>query len=380
MRYPIPKDSAAAWEAQRNRSPLNPGLVFERYAPDWGSSTDKEAKRHAIQEVVGIANKQADRRLLTAWNERWEASVQRAGGSGFSLSTDWRFVPGLGRKGPLEAGFTFHRYGFPILPGSSVKGIARAFGLGQVAEALAASDLNKLDELLSLDKEEKYTQRLAQEYPAASQKALQTAANFRAIFGSPVGAGRAVFFDAIPAPGRLPRLCVDLMNPHYPDYYQGGQYPTNWQSPRPVFFLAVDEGVEFRFAVGWRGQADSARRDQAEDWLRGGLAMLGAGAKTSAGYGAFSERKKSPGEAGREAEAAKAVIVPPGYKRGRVREFGLPGRESYGFINPEGGGREVFVHRNNLAGGLTTLQPGQVVIFKMVAGPKGPKAEDVRPG
>ncbi|MBK9095192.1 MAG: hypothetical protein IPM84_21030 [Anaerolineae bacterium] len=57
------------------------------------------------------------------------------------LRTDWRLVTGLGRKGPLEVGFTFHRYGFPILPGSSLKGLARAWGLLRVAEALDVADL-----------------------------------------------------------------------------------------------------------------------------------------------------------------------------------------------------------------------------------------------
>jgi CRISPR-associated protein Cmr6 len=117
--------------------------------------------------------------------------------------------------------------------------------------------------------------------------------NFRKVFGTTGQAGRAIYFDAIPE--KPPRLKLDIMNPHYPDYYgdkKNTEYPTNWQSPNPVFFLTVDEGQEFCFAVGWRGKYDDEAetlRGKAEEWLKEGLLKLGAGAKTSAGYGYFHE-------------------------------------------------------------------------------------------
>jgi CRISPR-associated protein Cmr6 len=39
--------------------------------------------------------------------------------------------------------------------------------------------------------------------------------------------------------------------------------------------------------VGWRGPLNTALREMAENWLKEGLMNLGAGAKTSAGYGYF---------------------------------------------------------------------------------------------
>lgn len=113
---------------------------------------------------------------------------------------------------------------------------------------------------------------------------------FRAIFGTTACAGQAVFLDAIPA--APPRLELDIMNPHVPDYYRDGGKtpPTDWQNPVPVYFLTVAPGTEFQFAVGWRGRLDAtgrAHRERAKTWLIAALTELGAGAKTGAGYGYF---------------------------------------------------------------------------------------------
>jgi len=291
MEYPIPKKSAEAWRKHRAKSPQNPGLIFDRFAPDWGNSSDKEAKKKAFQEVEGSAKK-VDTTLLSAWNARWEATVRRANAASFSLRTDWRLIAGLGRKGPLEVGFAFHRYGFPILPGSSVKGIARAWGLVLLADALKTDRLNDLDKVLNIDDEGEFSDTFRKvSLQVSSQEELPTL-EFRKLFGTTGAAGCAVFFDAIPA--RLPKLELDIMNPHFPDYYgdkTGKVTPTDWQSPRPVYFLIVTPATEFRFAVGWRGPLDDkARRlcNLAQEWLIKGLTELGAGAKTSAGYGYFT--------------------------------------------------------------------------------------------
>jgi len=295
-RYPIPAASAQAWQAVKlqNHIRLNPGLIFDRFVQDWGwreqRFQDKEAKKKAWQEIVGIAQR-ADANLLAAWNERWQAIVGASNAQSFSLKTDWRFIAGLGRKGPLEAGFTFNRYGFPILPGSSVKGVARAWAFVQIAEKLGFSDLKRLDEILSADSDKgsegckQYETWRAQQ----SEEIQNMAEDFRAIFGTTATAGQAVFFDAIPA--SKPEMQLDIMNPHYPQYYSGHEFPTDWQSPVPVYFLTVAPNTEFRFAIGWRGVLDGEGRrlrDLAKEWLFGGLTELGTGAKTSAGYGYFT--------------------------------------------------------------------------------------------
>ncbi len=284
VRYPIPAASAQAFAGRDQNSPQNPGLIFDRFAPDW--SRQSTLKKDGL-EAVRRAAERVDEQLLREWNTRWQACARAANGEPFELRTDWRFIAGLGRKGSLEVGFTFHRYGFPILPGSSVKGVARAWALLQIAEKVDTTDLNKLDGNLSADgdKERKKYEEWRARQPAEVQK---LADDFRAVFGTTASTGQAVFFDAIPA--RKPTLELDIMNPHYPKYYGGEEPPTDWQSPVPVYFLTVAPSTEFRFAVGWRGTLDDEGRrlrDLARTWLVEGLTQLGAGAKTSAGYGYF---------------------------------------------------------------------------------------------
>lgn len=298
-KYPIPIPQGAADSFRKYQGVTNPGLIFDRFAPD--CRENGTVKKQGLDCVARAAT---DKKLLSEWNMRWEGCVRAAGGAPFELKTDWRFVAGLGRKGPLEVGFTFHRYGFPMLPGSSVKGVARAWALIQIAEKTHAPKLKDLDETLSADGEEggeKY-QRWRVNQTADVQK---LADDFRAIFGTTATAGRAAFFDGIPSnPSNPPELELDVMNPHFPHYYQGDRPPTDWQSPVPVYFLTVAANTGFRFAVGWRDALDDKgqrRRDLAQTWLVEGLTQLGAGAKTGAGYGYFA----APPQPARDADRAQ---------------------------------------------------------------------------
>jgi CspA family cold shock protein len=52
--------------------------------------------------------------------------------------------------------------------------------------------------------------------------------------------------------------------------------------------------------------------------------------------------------------------------------------KGYGFITPEGGDRDCFVHYSAIAGsGFRTLAEGEKVEFELVENEKGPAAENV---
>lgn len=54
--------------------------------------------------------------------------------------------------------------------------------------------------------------------------------------------------------------------------------------------------------------------------------------------------------------------------------------KGYGFITPEGGGKDVFVHYSDIKmDGRRTLHPGQKVNFEITNEGKGPKAANVVP-
>jgi len=62
---------------------------------------------------------------------------------------------------------------------------------------------------------------------------------------------------------------------------------------------------------------------------------------------------------------------------GTVKWFSM--KKGYGFITPDGGGKDVFVHISALErSGLTALSEGQAVVVDVVEGRKGPEAAGVR--
>jgi len=333
----------------------NVGLLFDRYIrflPGWQLGTYRENRRSQSAVMfnfkqVAAAQERCNRdpawkgmhRLFVA---RWKVSVEALGGQPFSMTPEWRFVVGLGDKDALEAGLTFHRiYGFPIIPGSALKGLARTVALLEIASDLGVpilppheakerskkkpampTPLQKLDILLLADDErlpivERRKQKLPQD-EAAKLDALRKDKRvphdapvhsagevescrekirlFRAVFGTLHAAGQAIFFDAIPA--KPPVLEPDVMNVHYQDYYSGKTDshgrpipPADYLNPNPIPFLTVAKGSPFLFAMGWRGTLDKTAHTQAVAWLKAGLRELGIGAKTTAGYGYFAPKE-----------------------------------------------------------------------------------------
>jgi CRISPR type III-B/RAMP module RAMP protein Cmr6 len=319
--YPIPHATAQL----SRRECANPGLIFDRYVgyhSDWSLKAEGDAnpKRDALVEVIGANERLASpiwQGLRDGLLARWEKVVTAAGASPkdktlFKASPVWRFVTGIGRNSPLEVGFTFDRvYGLPLLPGSSLKGLTRAYVLWSWADELDVpllraeevkarheahprrlTPLEQLQEALTTPTGDEQVQKLTalradQAMPDGA--ALDTFAEdefaarsvlFREVFGTTESQGGTVFFDAVPANATLK---IDVMTPHYPDYYKpdGDAWPTDWQNPNPVPFLTVDKGSVFHFAVA------GARQKEVAQWLRSALDFPGAGAKTAAGYGAW---------------------------------------------------------------------------------------------
>lgn len=272
---PLSRDTRAAVPAFAGKA-NNPGLIFDRYIAYWEDWTLEPKKRMdppnpKFATLDRIAHVSCDAQLLAALSKRQKQLFDTLKAEVFLAHPDWRFITGLGSHSPLEVGFTFHRlYGIPVIAGSSLKGLTLAY---------AKYGLQIKDEELEL------------------------------IFGSQERAGAAIFFDALPI--GPPQLELDVINPHYPDWYQKQEPPANWQNPIPVFFLTVGKETVFRFAVGGRGKDGALVKDKARAWLEEALREMGAGAKTSAGYGYFSPVASAEVEQAKPRSAPVAVKLEP---------------------------------------------------------------------
>jgi CRISPR-associated protein Cmr6 len=256
MKFPLPIDTGIVLEKNLSKV-TNLGLLFNKYVNSWPADWQmKEEDSKKFREF--IADIKFNRECILSVLNRRQAMNKCLKNSGwyvesFIAATDSRLIIGLGGTSVIETGMTLHPlYGFPYLPGSGLKGLARAF-----AEIGFGAQKEELFEVFgSEDKDPRH------------------AANNRQ--------GKVFFMDALPT--SFPKLELDIMNPHYSDYYKGDKPPADYLSPIPITFLAVAAKQEFYFNVYSK---DKELAEKARQWLEGGLVELGAGGKTNVGYGYF---------------------------------------------------------------------------------------------
>ena len=267
------------------RAPLqlgtgNAGLWYDKLCDRWSDNwtLSGDGKLAWIETVskqrVGLAQ------LLEESVARVLHLTLAKGGVFGIFVTDSRFVTGLGRNHPVENGFAWHStLGVPYLPGSSIKGLVRA-----------------------------WAERDAEPRPSHERVGE--------VFGSAGAAAQVVFVDAVPvAPVQLE---ADVITPHYAGW-SPDEPPGDWCGPVPVPLLATAPDNTFAFGLLPTGARKAAALQEVFTWLRDALESAGAGAKTSVGYGRFrydesktqawnnklSEALAAQAEATRRAEAQR---------------------------------------------------------------------------
>jgi CRISPR type III-B/RAMP module RAMP protein Cmr6 len=210
----------------------------------------------------------------------------------FSATLGGRLLINMAGGVVENAGICLDRcFGLPYLPGSAVKGIARCQALWEIRES-------RLDEKANLLKEAMLLFGFGA-LDIARGGAIAWAAGsdlVREICGE-LGLnelkGVASFLPAYPT--KPPLLVVDIVNPHYRDYYGGKRREArDDENPVPNYFPAVEKDSEFGFAVLLNREPDAfgiateTLLRQARLWLERAIKEKGAGAKTAAGYGWFS--------------------------------------------------------------------------------------------
>jgi len=181
---------------------------------------------------------------------------EKYGARGFSyrkltLTTKERLLIGIGNPHIYEVGLSLHPlYGIPYIPGSELKGLSRSY--------------YKLEKNLS-DK----TAELAK------------------IFGDQSKKGSIEFLDAYLSGGQKDIFELDIMDPHYGDYYitKGEKVPADYLTPVPIFFLAISPGTKFETFVFSMGEEANEILEDVLKAMKKWFNKIGIGAKTTVGYG-----------------------------------------------------------------------------------------------
>ncbi|MDF2369297.1 MAG: type III-B CRISPR module RAMP protein Cmr6 [Rhizobiaceae bacterium] len=297
---PLPENAGYRKPGEKRNAPQDPaanrGLVFNKFVDRWAFREDKydlhDKKKDWLDCFSGAKAKAGDAAALKSSCDRLSAMAEQSVRTKFGherpdaverprdfVATS-RFATGLGLAHPVENGFLWHHtLGVPYIPGSSIKGMIRAW---------------------------------------ARQWREEDAACIVRLFGNETDhdaqMGALIVFDALPL--EPVELVTEILTPHDGGWRLKGPVserdqplltPGDWHDPVPVSYLAVEQGASFRFALGATRNAQDGTDENPSDVARGyqllgeALEWIGLGAKTAIGMGRF----RTPDAMASEAAEAK---------------------------------------------------------------------------
>jgi CRISPR-associated protein Cmr6 len=266
-------------DAATGLSGIPPGHRFNLYFPIWRDDwqLDKTGKAAALRECLKFGDAAAPLKALLVRQQAMAEALPEDRRHIVEGRATSPFATGLGLEHPVENGFAFlSPYGLPYLAGSGVKGVLRR----------AAEELEKDGHL-----------------PGGTAFSL-----FGHEDANDARRGALTCWDVFPVPPK-DELAVEILTPHFGDYYQNKGTPHDAGKPNPIPFLAVPAGSAFRFvitcepallppAIGdWKAVIHKIIQ-HAFDWL-------GFGAKTAVGYGALEEDPAAAEARQRNEDAAR---------------------------------------------------------------------------
>lgn len=196
--------------------------------------------------------------------------------------TAQRVFLGAGEAGVLETGISLHHtYGLPYLPGSALKGCARAYAQWR------GLDPAYVAALFGRAPDDPHGDSAEPENGESGCVIFHDAWWVPAELSLSASTGSAGAL-ATRAPTRGP-LELEVVTPHHTEYYSGSaEEPCDTDAPIPTHHLAM--AGAFYFVI----EGDTAWAQAALRLLAAGLATLGIGAKRASGYGCFITAADNP--------------------------------------------------------------------------------------
>ncbi|HPD81388.1 MAG TPA: type III-B CRISPR module RAMP protein Cmr6 [Spirochaetales bacterium] len=187
-------------------------------------------------------------------------------------TTKTPLITGIGQTHPNEVSMVFdYMLGIPYIPASSIKGLLRF--------TTVKKEINDNIKKYNNVKEGKIDD--------------ESIAEIQYYFGGQSNEGSVVFLDAYPQ--NIPNLHIDIMNPHYGEYYQDAKPPADYLEPTPKKFLTVAPNTIFIFRVIINKHKKNYEniKQIIKTILEQALTKEGIGAKTALGYGIFTVDKNN---------------------------------------------------------------------------------------
>jgi len=268
----------------------NPNLLFTKYVRgwqnDWGfESKDKGSFLERAIKVINDNNVNYDRTIYNKFLTRWQFLLNSIKAVQIKGKVHWRLIVGLGSGSVLETSMTLHHIlGAPFIPGTALKGVVSSYYIEKNRENIESNmkEVN-IKRKQENKKEKEYEPNELEEF------AMNEDEQYIKLFGNEKQKGKVTFLDAYPA--KVPRLEMDIMNPHYQKYYSGDKDnknkpipPADWLSPNPIKFVTVAKDAEFVFAFKTN---ENSLTEEIKTLIKETLENSGIGAKTSVGYGYF---------------------------------------------------------------------------------------------
>jgi len=285
------------------------GEKFYRKVINRGNKTEN-LKAILLSKLIGIYTHNGE-----YFANQYVETLKSANFEVFKFKTSTRLVVGMGIPSFFENGITFHHtYGVPYIPASSVKGLSRFSYLAGCLdifpleisglpkpfrwkiEALEPEEFlnifSEIEKLLAnVENFEKFSEsikgnkNLNEKLETADENSLKVFySTYIELFGNLYRRGKVIYADAIATKFGF---VVDIMNPHFKDYYQSAEKTifliADIHNPTPIPFLAVDQDSEFTFF--YKPQKDFKKSTLVKDLLREGLKLFGVGGKRRKGYG-----------------------------------------------------------------------------------------------
>ncbi len=294
--------------AANTSAPMNFGLLFNKYLDyeregreDWVPKAKKD--KATLIGLYERSNKETNNLLQTTHLRQYNycRQMKSNGWHYFVVEAELSspFVSGLGMSHPTETGLVLdHTSGVPYIPAAGQKGVMR---LAHMINSMKDEDGNwkELEQLYEQDiikDENKDGEKITCWQEDGSSKTLYGYSGKKDSL-----AGQLIILDAYPL--EPPTLKEEIINPHFMKYYGGSRGPTEDQSPVPVKFLAVSPGVKFVFRFLLRKSLNNALEknqnrliDLVQKAVQYALTKEGVGAKTSLGFGRFTDLKEAEPE------------------------------------------------------------------------------------